>query len=235
MGPLDMVLAKDALCEALERQWGQPAAAAKTRRILSAGSHEELELAFKDLGMELMTAGRNEAGWEFAKIWKGFIQGGGAAPIPAPSSIDRLDDDDDVEAEGEDGAGRRSKGWSLGLGKGKAKIRAEGSTTDELASAATVDHLGPVTEWQEESESSKRIFAHGRVGLALAKAELAAIVRSKLGSKGSKIVDRVEASTVEDELALAVGEAQRKLVHAGMPRLAAKMAKKWLELRGRIE
>ena len=223
MGPLEMVLAKDRLCEALEKLWGHPGALGRIQKVLSVGTGEELEARAGELGMELMDAGRLEEGWEFARAWKAAK----GQPSQAPSE----DEDDEDEDEG----ASRKGAWSLGLGKAFGKH--DLSTTDELAAASTGDHAGAVTEWsgEEESPLAKRVFANGKVGLPLAKAEMSAVARSRLGARANKIVARVEQAGDPRQLALAVGEAQRKLVKAGLPRLAAKMAKKWLDLRGKLE
>lgn len=229
MGPLDMVLAKDALCSALEKHWGMPGAGPRTQRVLRCAGAVELEESFKELGLELMEAGKKEAGWEFARVWKRFS--GGAQAQPVPSDSQGADEEEDEEVEGV----AKPKGWSLGLGKAFAKH--EMSTTDELVAGDSPDHLGPVTHWQgpeEMSSAAKRIFANGGIGLPLAKAELSAVVRARMGGKATKIVERIEQAAGATELALAVGEAQRKLVRAKMPRLAAKVAKKWQELAGRV-
>jgi hypothetical protein len=228
MGPLELVVAKDRLCDALEKIWGHPGAVGRCHKALSAATGAELEAVVAGLGMELMDAGRLEAGWEFAKTWKALAASGAGPRSP----------EDEDEAEEAEGPAPKSA-WSLGLGKAFSKhgLSHELSTSDELAGASTGDHQGAVTEWsgEEDSAVAKRGFARGKVGLPLAKAELAAVARSKLGSKATKIVARVEQALDAGQLALSVGEAQRKLVRAGLPRLAAKMAKKWLDLRGRLE
>ena len=93
--------------------------------------------------------------------------------------------------------------------------------------------MGPPTDWVggEEAEGS---LSPESLSIELAKAELAAVARSRLGARADKMVDRIEESTDPGMLSLAVGEAQRKLIKAGMPRLAAKMAKKWQDLRWRV-
>lgn len=235
MGPLDMVLAKDDLCEVIERQWGAFQSIMRVNKILACGDERELEDEFKRLGLELMEAGKREAGWEFAKAWKRRKEKVQEDIARSGSTHYALDDDDD-----DDAPSKPSLAKGLAMGLGKAFSRAGKSTTDDLASAGakTLDNAGAVTEWQGEDEltaAAKRMFANGRIGLALAKAEMAAIVSSKLGGKAGKLVERIQESRTESELALAVGEAQRKLVKAAMPRLAAKLAKKWLEIKGRIE
>lgn len=235
MGPLDMVLAKEELCEVIERQWGAFQSITRVHKILTCGDERELEDEFKRLGMEMMEAGKREGGWEFAKIWKKRKDKAQEEKNASGSTHYALDDEDD-----DDATPKPSLAKGLAMGFGKAFSRAGKSTTDDLASAGakTLDHAGAVTEWQGEDEltaAAKRMFANGRIGLALAKAEMAAIVSSKLGGKAGKLVERIQEAGSESDLALAVGEAQRKLVKAAMPRLAAKLAKKWLEIKGRIE
>ena len=235
MGPLDMVLAKDALSEILEKSWGDDLGSRVTT-ILAAGTEKELESAFKVLGLELMESSQKKNAWEFARIWKTYQNGVEASvPIKPIKGLAALDDDEDDEP-----IIKQSLAQGLAKGIGKAFAKSSKSTTEQLGLLAleTSDNAGSVTHWQGEEEltaASKRMVISGKVGIALAKAELVAIVKSKLGSKANKLVERIDLASKEKDLAIAVGEAQRRLVRASMPRLAAKLAKKWLELQGKIE
>lgn len=226
MGPLDMVLAKDALCEVLERRWGAKAAT-RTAQVLRCSEACELERVFKGLGMEMMEEGHKEGAREWVATWR--------ARSVLKSAGDQWKSPSDEEEEEE--APKASIAAGIAKGFGKAFSKSEASTTDDIASAHTNDHQGSVTEWQGEDELSvaaKRLFAAGKVSIELAKAELSAVARSKLGHRADRIVDMIESANAIERLELAVGVSQRKLVRAGMPRLAAKMAKKWLEMRGRV-
>jgi hypothetical protein len=229
MGPLEMVLTKQELCEVIEKHWGPFQSITRVHKILACGDERELEAEFKRLGLELMEVGKREAGWEFAKIWKSSKEKEQDSPAARGATQYALDDEEE-----EDTTPKPSLAKELAKGLSKAFARAGNSTTDGLASAGakTVDNAGAVTEWQDVDEVPED---GRRIGLGLAKAEMGAIVSSKLGVKGAKVVERIQESRSASELALAIGEAQRKLVKAAMPRLAGKLAKKWLEIKGRIE
>lgn len=219
MGPLDVVLAKAALCEALERTWSARSAPERVQKILRCADERDLEAAYRELGLEMMERGRRAGAAEFVEIWKSAISGAAGAEA-----------DEDVEGAPKGGL---ASGLAKGIGKAFARSEERGTTTSELAAGASTEGGGPATSWGDEDSSVVGASPAG-LSIELAKAELAAIARSRLGPRADKIVDLIEESTDPGMLSLAVGEAQRKLVKAGMPRLAAKMAKKWQELRWRV-
>lgn len=236
MGPLEMVLAKDELCAAVERALGEARSAPGVAALLRAGNERELDAAYKEVGLSLMESGKRKEAREFVEVWRRRTSSeasrAGAVPVKTQYNLE-----DDEEGEPEVPSLAKGLGLAMGLGKAFGKPN-RGSTTDELAAANTGDHGGAVTEWQGEDEMTamaRRMSGSKMVALELAKAELVAVVKSKLGAKGSKIVDKMNKADSADGLQLAAGEAQRKLVRGGMPRLAAKLAKKWIEFHGRIE
>jgi hypothetical protein len=236
VGPLEMVLAKDQLCAVVEKTFGASHSGLDVASLLRAGNERELEASYKAVGLRMMEAGKREGARELVASWMRLTMPAEPSAGPASGKTQyNLEDDDEEEPE----VPSLAKGLGLAMGLGKAFGRPhKSSTTDELAAANTDDHAGAVTEWQGEDEltAMARRMSHGKmVVLELAKAELVAVVKSKLGAKGAKIVEKMERSKTSEALQLAVGEAQRKLVKAGLPRMAAKLAKKWSEFDGRIE
>lgn len=231
-----MVLAKDELCSAVERAMGEERAGAEVASILRSGNERELDAAYKKVGLGLMEAGKRGSARELVEVWRRRTEEGAAVSIE-PKTKYSLEDEDEEDQEVEIPSLAKGLGLAMGLGKAFGK-GPRASTTDGLAAANTGDHSGAVTKWQGEDEltaMARRLSSGKTVALELAKAELVAVVRSKLGSKGSKIVEKIHRSAEAQGLQLAVGEAQRKLVRAGMPRLAAKLAKKWIEFHGHVE
>lgn len=215
MGPLGLVLTKNALCLVLEKHWSPGKAPERVERVLGCSDERELEAAYKELGVEMMDRNRRAGAKELVEAWRG-------ARAAAPELASREDEDD--EAAG--GGARIARGIAKNLGRAFSRQAQEGGLP-----SGPGDHAGPVTDWGQEEPAAA---APGALDFEVAKAEMSAVVRSRLGSQAEKIVLGVEQASDPGMLGLAVGQAQRQLVGAGMPRLAAKMAKKWQTLRPRL-
>ena len=103
MGPLDVVLAKAAFCEALERAWSERSAPERVQKILRCADERDLEAAYKELGLEMMGRGRRTGANEFVEIWR--VAGSGAAGA-------RVEEDEDAVVK---------NGLASGLAKGIGK------------------------------------------------------------------------------------------------------------------